>query len=232
MNRLCSCANALVVLAILLCGGVAKGQTPRTAETVDLGNGVMMSLVRVEAGTFTQGSPETESGRAADEMQRSVTLTRPFYIGKFPVTVGQYVRFVAETRYRTEAETGTSGGYGWDGTKLIQKREFTWRNPGFAQTDEHPVVLVTYPDAEAFAAWLSRKSGRKFQLPTEAQWEYACRAGTTAAFPFGESRQDAGNSIWHKANSGNGTQPVGRMKSNAWGIHDMLGQVWEWCQDM
>ena len=232
MNRLCFSTNALVALAVGLCASLAKAQSPRAAEAVDLGDGQMMLLVRVEAGAFTQGSPEIEPGRAADELQRNVTLSRPFYIGKFPVTVGQFARFIAETRYRTEAETGTSGGYGWDGTKLSQRRDFTWRTPGFAQTDEHPVVLVTYPDAEAFAAWLSRKTGRKFLLPTEAQWEYACRAGTTSAFPFGESREEAERSIWHKGNSGNGTQPVGRMKSNAWGIHDMLGQVWEWCQDM
>ena len=190
-----------------------------------------MTLVRVEAGTFTQGSPPGEARRGADETQREVVLTRAFYIGKFPVTHREFRRFVEETRFRTEAEIGTSGGYGWDGTKLVQRRDFTWRNPGFAQSDEHPVVLVTYPDAEAFANWLSRKSRRKFVLPTEAQWEYACRAGTATAFPSGDSPEGAETIVWHNGNSPAGTQPVGRKAPNPWGIHDMLGQAWEWCQD-
>jgi formylglycine-generating enzyme required for sulfatase activity len=190
-----------------------------------------MELVRVEAGTFKQGSPPDEARRGADELQREVVLTRPFYIGKHPVTYRQFTRFVDETRFRTEAETGTSGGYGWDGTQLVQRREFNWRNPGFAQSNDHPVVLVTYPDAEAFTNWLSRKSGRRFQLPTEAQWEYACRAGTPTAFPSGNSPDEADAMIWHKGNSPAGTQPVGRKTPNPWGIHDMLGLTWEWCAD-
>jgi formylglycine-generating enzyme required for sulfatase activity len=232
MNRPCFSKSAWVVFGLFLGASGADAQSPASGEAIDLGNGVTMPFIRVAAGTFKQGSPETETGRVADELQRLVTLAHPFYIGKFPVTFGQFERFVEETRYRTEAETGTSGGFGWDGTKLIQSTQFTWRNPGFPQTGEHPVVLVTYPDAEAFTAWLSRKAGRKFHLPTEAQWEYACRAGTTTAFPVGDSRQEAEKWIWHKGNSGTGTQPVGRAKPNAWGIHDMVGQVWEWCQDL
>jgi formylglycine-generating enzyme required for sulfatase activity len=222
-----------VLLGFLLCGGFVLNRTQSHAaeESVDLGNKVTMELVRVEAGTFRQGSPPSEAGRAADETQREVVLTRPFYIGKYPVTYRQFARFVEETRFRTEAETGTSGGYGWDGTKLAQRREFNWRNPGFPQTDQHPVVLVTYLDAEAFANWLSRKSGRKFRMPTEAQWEYACRAGTTTTFPTGDSSQDAEAMVWHKGNSPTGTQAVGGKAANAWGIHDMLGLTWEWCED-
>jgi len=232
MNRRRFRVNASFILVASLCATIVCAQNPKAAESVDLGNGVTMSFIHVEPGTFTQGSPETEPGRSADELPRSVTLTRSFYIGQFPVTVGQFARFVDETRYRTEAETGASGGYGWDGTKLVQRKDFTWKNPGFTQTNEHPVVLVTYPDAEAFAAWLSRKAGRKCQLPTEAQWEYACRAGTNSAFPFGPSREAAEQSIWYKNSSGNGTQPVGQKPANPWGVHDMLGQVWEWCRDM
>jgi formylglycine-generating enzyme required for sulfatase activity len=200
-------------------------------EKVDLGNGVTMELVRVEAGSYLQGSPPEEPQRAPDETQHEVVLTRPFYIGKFPVTYGQFMRFVEETQFRTEAEVGTSGGYGWEGTQLVQRREFTWRHPGYPQTNNHPVVLVTYPDAEAFTNWLSRKTGRKFRLPTEAQWEYACRAGTTTTFSSADSPAKADAMIWHKGNSPNGAQPVGGKMPNAWGIHDMLGQTWEWCED-
>lgn len=220
-----------LVLAAFACFICPQTKSDAAEQTVDLGNSITMELVRVEAGTFKQGSPPEEARRAADELQRAVVLTRPFYIGKHPVTYRQFTRFVDETRFRTEAETGTSGGYGWDGTQLVQRREFNWRNPGFAQSNDHPVVLITYPDAEAFTNWLSRKTGRRFQLPTEAQWEYACRAGTTTAFPSGDSPEEADAMIWHKGNSPTGTQPVGRKTANLWGIHDMLGLTWEWCAD-
>ncbi len=190
-------------------------------ESLDLGEGVALEIVRVEPGTFQQGSPTTEAERRPDETPRTVTLSQPFWLGKYPVTRGEFARFVGETRYRTEAEAGPSGGYGWDGEKLAQRKEFTWKNPGFPQTDGHPVVLVTYQDAKAFLAWLSRKTGRTFALPTEAQWEYACRAGSIAAFSGEEVR----------SRPGTGTQLVSEGALNAWGLGSLTGNVWQWCED-
>jgi formylglycine-generating enzyme required for sulfatase activity len=189
---------------------------------------VDLTVVRIEPGLFQQGSSESETGRGPDETKRYVTISRAFYLGKSPVTRGQFARFVSDTNYRTEAEKGNSGGFGYENGRLVQKKEYTWRTPGFQQTDNDPVVIVTWNDAQAFLSWLSRKSGSKFELPSEAQWEYACRAGGDT--PYGGALT-ADEVAWHKGNSGLRTHPVGEKAANAWGLTDMLGNVWEWCAD-
>ncbi len=217
---------ATVAVAFCFTGAPARAAEPVLVR--DIGNGVKVELLLVQPGSFTQGSPETEAGRKADEAARAVTLTRPFYLGKGPVTRRQFARFAEESRYKTEAEQGNSGGFGVVGGQLVQRKDFTWRSPGFAQTDEDPVVMVTWPDAKQFTQWVSRKTGLVVSLPSEAEWEYACRAGSTSAWPAGEMAED---SVWHRGNSSGTTHPVGRKAANAWGFADMGGNVFEWCED-
>lgn len=201
---------------------------PSTLE-LDLGSGVKMEMILVQPGSFMQGSPSDEPGREVDEApQRKIQISRAFYLGKHPVTYSQFARFVEATRYRTEAEKGSSGGYGVVNGKLAQQKSFSWRNPGFPQGPDHPVTIVSASDAEAFCRWLSSLTRRTCTLPTEAQWEYACRAGTTTAH---YSSAPVDQQAWHRGNSDAQTHPVGEKLPNAWGFHDFYGPVWQWCRD-
>jgi len=198
--------------------------------TLDLGEHVSLDLVLVRHGSFQMGSPPNEPKRNSDEAQRAVTITKDYYIGRFPVTLVQFDRFISQTQYRTEAEAGPSGGFGWDGSKLKQEAGFNWRNTGFEQNGDQPVTTVSYADTLEFCDWLSRKSGRAISLPTEAQWEYACRAGTTTAWHNGNDPTQAGEIAWFKPRSQNATHPVDSAKPNSWGLY-IGGNVNEWCKD-
>ena len=223
------CALLLLSLLALLVSTAATWAAERNL-TFDIGHGAKLELVFVPKGTFQQGSPATEAKRGGDEAPRQITLSRDYFIGKFPVTCLQFDAFVADTGYRTEAEGGTSGGFGWDGAALKQDKRFNWKTPGFDQSDEQPVTTVTYDDALAFCDWLSRKAVSTFTVPTEAQWEYACRAGTTTAWHNGNDAARVWEIAWFKPRAQNTTHPVSSVKTNAWGLF-IGGNVYEWCRD-
>jgi formylglycine-generating enzyme required for sulfatase activity len=219
-----------------------------TAPAKRITNSIGMRLVLIPSGTFLMGT--LDSDKDADEKpQHRVRITLPFYLGVHEVTRGQFRRFVDETGYQTEAEKDGKGGLGYDeqAKKSKQDPKFNWLNPGFEQTDEHPVLNVSWTDTVAFARWLSRKEGRTYRLPTEAEWEYACRAGTTTRYQSGDDPEGlaaVGNVAdgtakqkfpeWQTIAAHDGevfTAPVGQYHANGFGLHDMHGNVWEWCRD-
>ena len=188
-------------------------------------NSIGMKLKLIGTGKFTMGSPPNEAGRGNDEVQHEVAVTRPFYLGVHHVTVGQFKAFVQDAGFQTAAEKG--GGANRMFPDNIFKRDpaTNWRNPGFPQTDEHPVVCVNSNDAMAFCKWLSKKEGRHYSLPTEAQWEFCCRAGSRTRFHFGDDERKLGEYAWTIGNSARRTHPVGKKKPNAWGLFDMIGNA-------
>jgi formylglycine-generating enzyme required for sulfatase activity len=145
-------------------------------------------LVVVPNGSFTMGSPETEKGRDKEEgPQHQVTIPRPFAIGRFAITRGEFAAFVTESGFKSE-----DGCYVYDEKIEWQlKKDASWRAPGFSQEyDRHPVVCVSWTDAKAFLGWLSQKTGAHYRLLTEAEWEYAARAGSTTRYFFGDDDKD------------------------------------------
>jgi formylglycine-generating enzyme required for sulfatase activity len=178
--------------------GTACSETkePPKKLAVDLGGGVKLDLVLIPAGSFTMGD---DSAKPAHK----VTITKPFYLGKYEVTQEQW-----------EALMGS--------------------NPSNFKSPKNPVEMVSWDDCQQFLVKLNAKSGgqgSKFVLPTEAQWEYACRAGSTGEFCFGDDEKQLGEYAWYEVNSEYETHPVGEKKPNTFGLHDMHGNVLEWCQD-
>jgi formylglycine-generating enzyme required for sulfatase activity len=164
-------------------------------------------MVLIQPGSFVMGVSEAEQkaeGAGWDRHarpQHTVSFQRPFLLGKYPVTKGEYAEFAAETRR-------------------------DWAAPDFPQTDRHPAVNVSWDDAVAYAAWLSRRTGHRYRLPSEAEWEYACRAGTTTPRYWGDKLDRAKGNF-----GGKGTTEVDAYPANPWGLHDLLGNVLEWVED-
>jgi formylglycine-generating enzyme required for sulfatase activity/predicted Ser/Thr protein kinase len=191
-------------------------------------NSLGMEFALIPAGRFALGSPASEPGRSDDETQHDVEITRPFYFARHETTIAAFRAFVEDAKYATEAEATGKGSlrFDRDRKKLIEDANLTWRTPGWKIADDQPVTCVSWNDARAFCAWLSKKENATYRLPTEAEWEYACRGGSRTAFASGE-RLAEGN--FAKPNG----QPVGVAtgNENAFGLFHVHGNVWEWCAD-
>ena len=221
-------------------------------------NSIGMKMVLIPAGEFTMGSsldfvklqfaetkrldkklfPEKTQAYMmhvkTEAPAHQVRITRPFYLGMTEVTVGQFTKFIAAKQYTTESEKSRLGGTGIDNGREVRKPEYRWDNPGFAQSPEHPVGNVAWADAEAFCDWLSKKEKVRYRLPTEAEWEYACRAGAATPWSFGDDMKVANNYMWFQFQTKATpmiSHPVGKKPANEFGLRDMHGNVQEMCTD-
>ena len=201
-------------------------------------------MVVIPEGNFMMGSRASEIGRQNHESPvHPVHISKPFAIGKFEITRGQFAIFSKETGYKSEEGCWTikDGKYG-------DNPERNWHDTGFLQQDNHPAVCISWKDATRYIEWLSNKTGKEYRLPSESEWEYAARGNTNSARYWGDSPENAcryanvmdstgkskvANVQWrHNCNDGFAfTAPVGSKKPNPFGLYDMLGNVWEWTQD-
>ncbi|RPH28915.1 MAG: hypothetical protein EHM93_18035 [Bacteroidales bacterium] len=191
-----------------------------------------MEFLLIPKGSFLMGS--TDGRGNLDELpQHKVTINSSFYMSKYPVTVGDFSQFVKATGYITEGERN-GGSWVWsEKNNWEQKIDANWKNPYFKQTDKHPVVCITWNDAMAFVNWLKAKEGKEYSLPTEAQFEYACRAGTSNKYFFEHDTINFSDYGWPQQLTLQGfpTHLIGTKKSNPWGLYDMVGNAWQWCND-
>jgi formylglycine-generating enzyme required for sulfatase activity len=204
-------------------------------------------MVVIPAGSFLMGSPDSERNRDDNEGPQRRVRVKPFALGKFELTVEQFAAFVAETQYDTGSRCDV-----WQDGSFDERAGFSWRKPNFTQTGTHPAACLSWDDAKAYLAWLSAKTGKTYRLPTEAEWEYAARAGATTRFHFGDDDKDYcryGNGVdataladvpaakekgWDALPCRDGhawTAPVGSFAPNAFGLHDTHGNVFEWVED-
>jgi len=235
-NKL-SCISGVLIILMICNGRVYPRQSASAAHKPISRNGsalvltagdVPFEFVRIPAGEFRMGS---ETGDNDEKPVHRVRISESFYMGKTEVTVRQFRAFVRATGYQTEAEKGRWAAnyaqYGGAWYPIVPARDLSWRRPGFDTSDDNPAVCISFNDATALCRWLSKATGKCCRLPSEAEWEYACRAGDK-----GDRVENIGDVGWYRDNTTRGTKPIGQKKPNRWGLYDMHGNAWEWCLDV
>ena len=249
--------------------------TAIAAAPVEIRDTLGIPFTRIPAGEFMMGNDESPDSLAVDFPQydrkrflkiddeapvHRVRITHDFFLGKTEITVGQFRRFVEASGYVAESERDGTGGYGYnrdyDPAATVRgdafegrNPKYSWRNPGFAQTDDYPAVNVTWNDAVAMGQWLTEKEGVRYRLPTEAEWEYACRAGTQTRYASGNDPRSlvVQANVFDEDSAANWPKwdvyalpvhdgyafsaPVASFAPNAFGLYDMHGNTWEWVAD-
>jgi formylglycine-generating enzyme required for sulfatase activity len=226
--------HRLALIAVFIVGlfaGIAATQSPPPvqsyAETIP-GTKVVIDMVAIPAGSFVMGSPDGEPGRKPDEGPRHTVQLAAFWMSKCEIPWDAYDLYWKEEAL-PEAGKPPAPQFGPD---AVTRPTPPYSDETFGHAREgHPCLGMTHHAAMMFCRWLARKTGKAYRLPTEAEWEYACRAGSTTAYTFGDDATQLPEYAWFKDNATDTTHPLGSKKPNAWGLHDMHGNVAEWCLD-
>jgi formylglycine-generating enzyme required for sulfatase activity len=209
-----------------------KTQADMKAYTNSIpGTTVTFSLVPIPAGEFLMGSPETEKGRKSDEGPQHKVKISPFWMGRTEITWNEYELFMYPDQEKA-LTFDTNNPYLDKASDAVSRPTKPYVEMSFGMgKGDYPAISMTQHAANKYCEWLSAKTGQYYRLPTEAEWEYACRAGTTTAYSFGDDPAQLKNYAWYGVNSDFKYQKVGRKKPNPWGLYDMYGNVFEWCLD-
>ncbi|HKY94149.1 MAG TPA: SUMF1/EgtB/PvdO family nonheme iron enzyme, partial [Kiloniellales bacterium] len=240
-------SSVALLLAAMLVGTVqmALGQMTPGESFRDCDD--CPEMVVLPQGSFTMGSPEDEAGRLWDESpQHEVTIGYSLAVGRYEITRSEFEAFLTDS-----GRDAPTGCFGWNGEKWVHNAQHGWQDPGFAQTATDPSLCLSWKDVQAYVQWLSEKTGKSYRLLSEAEWEYAARAGTTTA-RYWEGKDDEAcgfanvsdlqtaeelglekkkGSVFDCTDGYAYTAPAGSFPPNAFGLHDMLGNVWEWVED-
>jgi len=196
------------------------------------GSRATFDMVPIPGGEFLMGSPEDEEGRNDDEGPQVEVEIEPFWMGTHEVTWDEYAEFQEELdRLRREMDDRDASDYD-ELAEALTRPTPPYTDMTFGMGKEgFPAICMTQHSAKMYCKWLSARTGRYYRLPTEAEWEYACRAGTDTAYYFGDDIDDLGDHAWYYDNAEDGYQKIGLLEANPWGLYDMHGNVSEWCLD-
>lgn len=223
----------LCMLGLTWMGFALDGQSFEDYTMEIPGTGEDLEMVAIPGGEFTMGSPDNETGRADNEGPQRRVQIDPFWMGKYEITWNQFDLFANEVMDNLETELASADQ---KEISIMADALSTPTQPYVDMTfgmgrDGYPAISMTHYAAIMFAKWLTAKTGNFYRLPTEAEWEYACRGGTNTAYYFGNSAEDIDDHAWHRENSDRSYNQVGTKEPNPFGLHDMAGNLSEWTMD-